>query len=61
MKRQQRFRFEVLLRKRDSEDDALEAKPKPKQARENFYPKISVPTIIYKKGGTTELIIFYTI
>jgi hypothetical protein len=58
MKRQQRSRLKALLKKRNSGDNALEAEPEPKRARENLYPKISVPTIIYKKGGAAELITF---
>jgi hypothetical protein len=58
MKRQQRSYFKALLRKRNSGNDALEAKPEPKRARENLYPKILVPIIIYKKGGAAELTIF---
>jgi hypothetical protein len=61
IKRQQRSRFKALLKKRNSGNNALEAKPEPKRARENFHPKISVPTIIYKKGGAAKLTIFYTI
>jgi hypothetical protein len=58
MKKQQRSRFKALFRKRNSGDDALEAEPKLKQARENLHPKISVPTIIYKKGEAAELTTF---
>jgi hypothetical protein len=58
IKRQQRFRFKALLRKKDSEDDALKAKPEPKRARENLYPKISVPIITYKGGEAAELTTF---
>jgi hypothetical protein len=58
MKRQQRFRFKALLRKRNSGDDALEAEPKPKRAREDSHPKISVPIITYKGGGAAELTTF---
>jgi hypothetical protein len=58
MKKQQHSRFKALLRKRNSGNDALEAKPEPKQARENFHSKISMPIIIYKKVGITELITF---
>jgi hypothetical protein len=58
IKRQQRSRFKALLRKRDSGDDALEAEPEPKRARENSHPKISMPTITYKGGGATELTTF---
>jgi hypothetical protein len=47
-----------LLKKRNSGNDALEAKPEPKRARENLHPKISVPIITYKKGGAAELTIF---
>jgi hypothetical protein len=56
MKRQQRSRFKALLRKRNSGNDVLEAKPEPKRARENLHPKILMPTIIYKKGETAELV-----
>jgi hypothetical protein len=58
IKRQQRSRFKALFRKRDSGDDALEAEPEPKRAREDSHPKISMPIIIYKRSGTTELITF---
>jgi hypothetical protein len=58
MKRQQRSRFKALLKKRNSEDDALKAKPELKQVRENLHPKILVLIIIYKKGGIAELITF---
>jgi hypothetical protein len=58
MKKQQRSRFKALLRKRNSGNDALKAKPEPKRARENSYSKISVPIIIYKKGGAAELTTF---
>jgi hypothetical protein len=58
IKKQQRFRFKVLLRKRNSGDDVLKAEPEPKRARENSYPKISVPIITYKKGGAAELTTF---
>jgi hypothetical protein len=58
IKKQQRFRFKALLKKRNSENDALEAEPKPKRARENLYPKILVPIITYKKGETAELTTF---
>jgi hypothetical protein len=47
-----------LLRKKNSGDDALEAEPEPKRARENLYPKISMPIIIYKEGGAAKLITF---
>jgi hypothetical protein len=58
IRRQQRSRLKALLRKRNSGNDALEAEPEPKQARENSHPKISVPTITYKKGGAAELTTF---
>jgi hypothetical protein len=58
IKRQQRFRFKALLRKKDSGNNALEAEPEPKRARENLYSKISVPIIIYKGGGAAELTTF---
>jgi hypothetical protein len=47
-----------LLRKKNSGNDILEAKLEPKRARENLYSKISVPIIIYKRGGAAELITF---
>jgi hypothetical protein len=50
MNKQPRSHFKALLRKRDSGDDALEAEPELKRAREDFHPKISLPTIIYKKA-----------
>jgi hypothetical protein len=58
IKKQQRSRFKALLRKKNSGDDALEAEPELKRARENLYSKISMPTIIYKRGGATELTTF---
>jgi hypothetical protein len=58
IKRQQRSRFKALLRKKNSENDVLKAKPEPKRARENLCPKISVPIIIYKEGGKAELTTF---
>jgi hypothetical protein len=36
----------------------LEAEPKLKRACENLHPKISVPTITYKRGGAAELTTF---
>jgi hypothetical protein len=58
MKKQQRSYFKALLKKKNSKNDALEAKLEPKRAREDLYPKISVPIIIYKKGEAAELTIF---
>jgi hypothetical protein len=58
IKRQQRSRFKALFKKKNSGNDALKAKLEPKRARKNLYPKISMPTIIYKKGEAAELTIF---
>jgi hypothetical protein len=58
MKKQQRFRFKALFRKKNCGNDALEAEPEPKRARENLHPKISMPIIIYKEGGAAELTTF---
>jgi hypothetical protein len=58
MKKQQRSRFKALLRKRNSGNDALEAEPEPKRARENLHSKILVPIITYKGGGAAELTTF---
>jgi hypothetical protein len=61
MKKQQRSRFKALLKEKNSGNNALEAEPKLKRARENLHSQISMPITIYKKGGAAELTIFYTI